>query len=458
MATINQLPSGSWRAQIRRKGLATLGETFKTRAEAAAWATAKEAELLVAYHQASPRIAKTGTLANIVEKYFQSTVYRNKAPTTQSRERSCSVRVIECLGHYAITTIDSLVIQEYLDARGGEYVRHANGKPTNKLVSANTIRLEKAFLSSVFKWAKGRKYITVNIMADSFDLPRCYPREGRISESQQLRLYEEAMALMNTPGTNPCLAAWTYFVFNTGTRPGEAAKIEVSWVDLDKKRIHIPRRGSKKRNPRTILLTDNLAKTIHEQVAKAQEAGSKYLFFSRANERRKTRPDGTPVRRLRTEEEKVTRECIPYQYYHAWRNLCRHAEISEKINPHIMRHEFICRLFEKTNLSDSQIAMLVGDVNVLSLEPYKHVLVERLRDHYDAHQDSISSTLEELLTKKQEDLAKLSEYLTGVLTEAQEERERNGDFSTPIDWLHAAFLAEEEEKRRAKERSSEEKS
>lgn len=442
MASINQLPSGSWRAQIRRSGLASLGKTFKTHEEAAAWAAAKESELLAKFHAAAPKVAHPGTLAAVFEKYFQSTKFRNKAPTTQSRERSCSRRVLECLGHYAITAMDSMIVQDYLDARGTERVRLANGKSSEKLVSPDTVRLEKALLSTVFKWAKGRKYITSNIMADTFELPTCFPREGRISEKQQMLLYEEAMALRNSPGTNPCLIAWLYFVFDTGTRPGEAAKIELSWIELEKLRVHIPRRGSKKRNPRIILLSAELTKIVAEQMEAARDAGSDYLFFSRANERRKKRPDGTPVRRQRSLEESAARECIPYQYYHAWRNLCRHAGIPSKINPHIIRHEFICRLFEKTNLSDSQIAVLVGDVNVLSLEPYKHVFVERLRDQHDAHIEGMRAALEKVVQKKQADLEKMSAYFRKVREEAQAEREKDGDFSTPVQRMHAAIEAE----------------
>ena len=49
-----------------------------------------------------------------------------------------------------------------------------------------------------------------------------------------------------------------------------------------------------------------------------------------------------------------------------------------------MRREYIARLFEQTTLNDGQISLLVGDVNPLSLEPYRHLRAEALRRHFEA--------------------------------------------------------------------------
>ena len=449
MATVVQLPSGSWRAQIRRKGLATLNKTFKAREEADVWAKEKEAELLAAHHKAVPRVAQAITLADVIEKYFTSIAFGKKAPTTQSRERACSLRILEVLGHYAMTVLNYDMVQEYIEMRSQEKVRHKNGKVLDKKVSPDTVRLEKAFLSSVVKWARGKKYIQHNFMLDSFDLPTCVPREGRITLRQQLRLFEEAVRLKNTPGTNPVLFPWLQFIFETGTRPGEAAKIEISWVDLEKRRILIPRRSQKKRNPRLVLLTEDMAKVLEERIAAGESAGSRFVFFSRANARRAKDLAGNPVRRRRTHLETAERECIPYQYYHAWRTVCRHAGVPTDINPHIVRHEFISRLFEETDLSDSQIATLVGDVNVLSLGPYKHVAAERLRGKQDRHLEQLQSALRELEAKREQRRAEIFADIAARRAAAQQEEDetaaRNGEPAPlrGIARIHALVTAEE---------------
>jgi hypothetical protein len=44
LATFSKLPSGSWRAQVRRKGR-YIGETFLKREDAQRWATAAESAI-----------------------------------------------------------------------------------------------------------------------------------------------------------------------------------------------------------------------------------------------------------------------------------------------------------------------------------------------------------------------------------------------------------------------------
>jgi len=45
MATIQMTPAGTYRAQIRRRGLPTVSKTFKTRKTAKEWARKTESEL-----------------------------------------------------------------------------------------------------------------------------------------------------------------------------------------------------------------------------------------------------------------------------------------------------------------------------------------------------------------------------------------------------------------------------
>ena len=53
-----------------------------------------------------------------------------------------------------------------------------------------------------------------------------------------------------------------------------------------------------------------------------------------------------------------------------------------------MRREYIARCFEQSSLTDGPVALLVGDVNPMSLEPYKHLRATELRAQYDAFQAS----------------------------------------------------------------------
>jgi integrase len=393
MATITELKNGKFRVQLRRKAFGYKEAYCDTREEAESWALETESAMLERHH-AAPKVAVRELLfKDLCEKYFASPVFENKAETTRQREKSISKSVVRHFGRYAVPVIDGTMVQDYFDARSRERKKRSNGTVADSKVSGHTVRLERAFLSSVFKFAKRRNLAPRNIMLDSWDLPNCNKREGRISIQEQVNLFSAAREMLQNPKTNPCLLPWLHFVFETGTRPGEAAKAEISWFDFEKRKVNIPRQGQKKRNPRVVLLRKELADELKEQCARAVVAGSKYIFWSQANTPRPKDGAGKPQRRRRTREETEAREVRPYAYYHAWRRLCDKAGVPPTINPHIVRHEFISRLFEQTELNDGQIASLVGDVNVLSLEPYKHLRVEQLRDKQDAHLDELSSAL-----------------------------------------------------------------
>jgi integrase len=405
MATITELKNGKFRVQLRRKAIGYKEEYFDSRDEAEAWALETESALLQRHH-AAPKVAVRELLfKDLTEKYFGSPVFENKAATTQDREKSISKPVIRHFGRYAAAVIDGTMIQDYFDERSRERKMLSNGKTADGKISGHTVRLEKAFLSSVFKFGKRRNLVPRNILLDSWDLPNCNKREGRISIQDQVNLFGAAHEMLRNPKTNPCLAPWLNFVFETGTRPGEAAKAEIAWFDFEQLKVYVPRMSHKKRNPRVILLCKDLADELKTQRDLAVAAGSKYMFWSLSNSPRPRDGSGKPLRRRRTREETEAREIRPYAYYHAWRRLCARASVSPNINPHIVRHEFISRLFERTTLNDGQIASLVGDVNVLSLEPYKHLRVEQLRGKQDAHLDELREELDKVHQENFDQLA-----------------------------------------------------
>lgn len=450
MATVTELPSGSFRAQIRRKNLAAIGKVFPTREEAEAWGVAREAELVSAKSQSVARPNAGMTFRTAVQKYFEGPKFREKAQGTQARERTSSTRLLEWFGDYTMSVIDGALVQEYIDMRCNEKVKHKNGTILDKKLSPDSVRLEKAFLSAVFKFSKRRNIVGMNIMRDSFELPTCIPKEGRITLQQQIHAYDCARHMSTAKNANPSLLPWVYFVFETGTRPGEAAKIELTWVNLAERKISIPRIGQKKRNARVVLIGDEVVEMLRECEARAVAAGSKYLFFSRGNAPLERDAKGKPVRRRRDAAETAARPCLPFSYYNAWRNLAKAAGFTGTFNPHIIRHEFISRLFEETDLNDSQIASLVGDVNVLSLEPYKHLRVERLRDRQDTHLDEMRATMsamQELKNKKQDEFF---ERASAARAETAAERVAAGEFSTPIERIRAAVKADEAIQKAAK--------
>lgn len=356
MASIDKLPSGRYRVQIRRAGLATERQLFDTEPAARAWATAREAEMVAAHNLAKPKIEQVLTLEEATNLYFNSAVFRNKSDSTQAREKVSSSQVLDKLGKYSLAVLNRKEVQLYFDKRASE--RNRRGR----LPAGDTLRLEKNFLSAVFGFAAKRDLAASNTMINNkFDLPKCKPRELRIAPASRGYLLVEARLQSKHHKGNPCLPVWLALVMQTGMRPGEAAAVRVSWLDIERKKIDIPQLGQKKRNARTVLLSTDLTELLAEQAKAAKAASSEFLFFSIS---KKT---GAPVR---------------FCYGSPYRRL--EKKVGIKGGAHGLRHEYISSLVENTQLSDSQIALLAGDASTLSLRPYMHLRAEALRGAADA--------------------------------------------------------------------------
>jgi integrase len=360
------IASGRWRSQIRRKELGEHEGVFDTEPEADAWYRKKLAELT---GKKAKEAGNGKKLSVVIDEYFETAPFLRKAEGTKRREKSAAHAILNCLvngswrprkwADQLIDLIDAADINNYIAQRMSELT--VRGKP----VSDDSVRLEVRFLSPIFKHAVRLRYRTTNpalARVSGLDMPRPLPREGRISETQELKLIAAARNhVTRTKRSNACLYPWLKFVLTAACRPGEAAKIELSWVKLEQNVVDIPRRGSKKRNPRRILLTDELAELVAAQYERAKHAKSPYLFYSL---------------------NRKTGKLQPYQYSSAWRAIRTIAGVTSEA--HGMRREGISRLFERTSLTDGQIALLVGDLNPMSLEPYKNLRAGELRVQMEA--------------------------------------------------------------------------
>ena len=354
MASYLTFKNGRCRVLIRRKSIGNLCKTFASEADARDWAEREEAQLLRNALSAPATQAGGITLRDAWDGYKGSPAYRRKATSTQEREADAAKPVLKSIGGYTLGSVDRIRLQFYFDRRSKEKSNRG------ETLSGSTLHREKELLSALFKWAMRRGYATTNPAKSELELPEQNIREARISIEQEAKMYDEAWTYIEFKGRghppNPNLFPWFQFVMSTGTRPGEAAKIELSWVNIAGREIHIPRAGHKTRRPRVILLTPDMTKMLEGQVGYAKEKGSKYLFFSQRDGKFK-----------------------PYSYAKPWRAICKRAGVPDDVVPHSSRHEFISRLFERTELSDSAVAVLVGDVHPLSLKPYTHLRANTLR-------------------------------------------------------------------------------
>jgi len=382
LATISLLPSGSYRARIRRRGVKNLDKSFKTITEAEAWAKEIEAEQAKGYtaHSKEPGAM---SLTEAWHGYQTSITYREKAPSTQKREQSAMLAVKRLIGEYSLTSLTEAIIQrDFIDKRTRE-------KRKDDYIQGDTVRIELVLVTSILIWAKRRGHISevVSKKAD-FERPKLGKRDQRISREQEqqlrsaARIYNamragEDLDAKKLPNFSP--SAWLDFCLATGTRPGEAAKIELAWIKYENTEIHMRHKPGTKR---VIIVTPG---SLEKQIERARAAKSKFLFYS------------------------ISREGKPtyFKYSGTFTKIRTLAGLPKTIIPHIMRHEYISRLFETSGFSDGQIASLVGDEDVASLKPYMHLRTSELRgkleEHQKAEQIKLKAMLDNIEAKNREE-------------------------------------------------------
>lgn len=103
MATLSQLNSGSWRAQVRWKGR-YIGETFKTKNDARAWAETAERLIDQGKSPLSSRILRITTFGELVDLHIQDMSEVGKAP---GRTKAASLAMLKRqLGKCSICALD----------------------------------------------------------------------------------------------------------------------------------------------------------------------------------------------------------------------------------------------------------------------------------------------------------------------------------------------------------------
>jgi integrase len=144
MPTFSQLPSGKWRAQVRRGGLYRAA-TFTTKREAREWATQVEAQ---ATHMVSSGFApppKAATVADLIDKYNEA--QRRDAGATKA---ATLARLRRQLGTVRLSALSAAVLRDFIDRRLDE---GAGG---------STVAQDLSFLSAVLKWGRHARRLDIN--------------------------------------------------------------------------------------------------------------------------------------------------------------------------------------------------------------------------------------------------------------------------------------------------------
>ena len=227
MAALSQLPSGKWRAQVRRAGIYRAA-TFPTKREAKDWAAGIEGQV---HHIAAGGFApvpKDATLADLIDKY-QETVAKLPGKTKAATLAMLRAR----LGKVRLASLNAVTLRDFIDTRSG------NG------AGGVTIAADLSFLSAVLKWGRHARHLDINdrLALEARDSlkhrglnTRSRQREREPTDAELQRLYAHWQGKTRQIIDMPLLCR---FALASGMRQDEICQLQVDDVDREARTVVI---------------------------------------------------------------------------------------------------------------------------------------------------------------------------------------------------------------------------
>ncbi|MDO9233603.1 MAG: site-specific integrase [Methylotenera sp.] len=238
---------GSVEARIRMTGFPNVSKTFETEKEAINWRTDTRSDMRRGKY-IDRREAETTTLLKMLEKYEKEVTPRKKS---EDREKSRIKKwKTHKLASYTLAAIKPKDIATFRDER-------------RKLkLAENTIRLDIAFISSVFEHCRKDWGIEVENPCRKIKLPSgSKKRERRVSDQEIEGLLEFLpKAMPRTKNTNELIE----LAIETGMRQSEVLGIE--WNDVHTKEKYIQLDDTKSGDPRKVSLSPKAIKILDGMV------------------------------------------------------------------------------------------------------------------------------------------------------------------------------------------------
>ncbi|AXV81111.1 tyrosine-type recombinase/integrase [Ralstonia solanacearum] len=226
-----------WRAEVARLGVRD-SRTFDTKAEAVAWATEQEAEILAS----QGRRGKTAkrTLEQTIRRYIEEVAPSKPGKRWEEIRLEAFLQITPDLPKRLIGDITSDDLGKWRDARQSGQLLGRIGKP----VAASSVNRELNLLSAVFEIARTEwKWIKENPMHGLRRPTNPPPRNRRISPEEQQAI---CAALDYQDGQVPTsmqheLAIAFLVALDTGMRKGELLGLTKTTARFEERRAILPR-------------------------------------------------------------------------------------------------------------------------------------------------------------------------------------------------------------------------
>lgn len=331
MATITKTKNGEYRVQVRLKGHPSQSATFRTKAQAVAWATKTEDELRSGRFKDTTLAGKT-SIVDVLERYRVS-VTPKKAPSAKSREES-KIKILKAMfKHQTLLSLSPTDVHNFIERRQAEGMKPAT-------INRDLVILHQAIATYV---SRGR----IPMPHESPVLTVRRELKGtmslRVMDDRDRRLHPgEQEMLLRALESNPVMQEVVIILLETAMRREELCNARREHIKG--KVLEVPWHKTKVRT------------------GKSRFVPLSPLALA-AIQRLPLRFDGSLVG-LR-----------PDSMTQAFARACRRAGI-EDLRLHDLRHEATSRMVERGVLSIPEIQVITGHADLRSFSRYTNLRPE----------------------------------------------------------------------------------
>jgi integrase len=313
--------SNAWQVRIQRNSYPDISKTFKTHAEAVAWARKIESELDAGINTQQVKVNNTVLLKELLERYKNEVTIHKKHSSVEAYRVNFWLR--HPIANLPITDIKSSDIAKWREER----VKLGR--------SPNTLRLELAVLSNLFT-------VAINEWGfEELSNPTTKVKLPKLPSGRVRRLCANEFDLIIQNSESPLIKPIAILALETGMRRSEIASIKWQHINLVKRTLLIP--ITKNGEAREVPLSP-----VAISLLKSLQNGTEAKVFN------------------------ITAHAITIAFGRA----CKRANLSN-LHYHDLRHEAISRFFEK-GLSLAEVATISGHKTWTMLRRYTHLSAENI--------------------------------------------------------------------------------
>lgn len=354
MASIVKLPSGNWRALIRKRGSKALSETFSKKRDAEQWAKAQELKIDSIRRTGRAETPAGSTFPDFVNKYIEDV---GSVKPFGKNKSACLRRLSKEFDGVLMSDMTELRISQFTDRRAKD--KNRDGDP----ISGVTISVDLSYISTILAWAKHAKLYDVDAEASKkvrgglthrgFNT-RSKEREREPTKEE----LEKIMAEYERRGSRQIIPMIDIirFALHSAMRQEEICSLQIK--DLNKKEKTVIIRDRK--HPTEKIGNDQVVPLLGE----AWNLAERYT-----GDRKDGRIFSFNHRSVSSSFTRVCKECG-----------------IEDLHFHDLRHAAIGMLFE-LGLTIEKVALVSGHKDWKMLQRYTHIKPEHVHASFDKRKD-----------------------------------------------------------------------